>query len=124
MRVLIPVVAILLGASALWSCGDDHDDSPASQCTGLVITGCDRAVSCLVSLGVLTRSQYQDISNQCERLATAAIPCEYATGVTDDYTQCISDVAATPCAFWEALDAEEFVLTLPPSCTDVVLVER
>lgn len=122
MRVLITVVAILWGATALWSCDDDHDDSPASKCTGLVITGCDRAVSCLVSLGVLTQSQYQDNADRCERLATAAIPCENATGVTNDFARCIRDVAATPCAVWEeASNTGNIVLTLPSNCTNVVV---
>jgi hypothetical protein len=122
MRIRITLTAVLLGAFALGSCADD-EENPASQCIALIATGCDRAMSCLVSLDILTQSQYRASADQCERSATEIIPCEYATAVGDSYAQCLRDILAIPCAFWESSDIESFVLTLPASCTNAIVVE-
>lgn len=115
----------MAGALALAGCSDDGDDKtpPAvSKCNLLAETWCEQGLTCLVDLGMLQQSDYQPNDDACVRTAEAAVPCTKAVGAKSTFDQCLLDITAMPCSTWDVPESELSSITVPATCSGVILV--
>ncbi len=107
-RVLVP--------SIMWfiiGCGTDSP-SPVEQCDDLVDVICDRAVSCLPSIGTHAT---------CVQELQQEIPCGSVKRVSASYDRCMSQLRTSSCPVLFPPDTQTGspMLELPADCMSVVL---
>lgn len=108
------------------ACGDDSadsgEDTVTAKCEAFASTWCSRAIGCLVTVGALSESQQAEELDTCVDLVFAAVRCEDAVAVSSSYDQCLDDIEAKPCSDWDVPQTELSTVTLPSSCSGVILV--
>lgn len=124
-RVSVSVFAVLAAILASACGGGDDDKPPAVQkCEDFSEAWCNRALSCLVSLGTLPESQFASNLSRCIDTAIAAAPCKNAVEVGSDYASCISSIETMDCSAW-AVPIDQLSSVPPPSvCNGVIRVSQ
>jgi len=107
----IIMVGVILGA--VISCGsDDVNDAPV-KCDAFVDRVCTRGIECKDATDTTTFSE-------CTAATKTELPCAQADGISDGYTNCMSELATIPCTvFW---DGSEF--RLPATCNGSILFKQ
>lgn len=105
------------------ACGDDEDKSPVQKCKDLINTFCDRATSCAVEDDILDEDYpASELKADCKETIGAALNCDEADDVGDNYSECLSDLKTFSCETSnDSLVNDDAFADPPPSCDDAVL---
>lgn len=120
--------SLWLFAVGLWSLGcssdDDSNGGPVGKCKDFAHTWCDHAISCSVQVGRLPATEQAKQTDDCERVAIAAVNCDKAIAVSGQYDTCMSGVAAMPCSSWDVEASQLGSVSPPSSCTGVITISN
>lgn len=94
--------------------------SPVQACQTYANTWCTKAFACYVQVGRLDEGSRQANVDQCTQLIVNGLPCSAATGTTDDFDKCVSQIKGMACSKWN-VPQTQFATVAPPSSCDTAL---
>ena len=117
-------IGLLVLACAV-ACDDDDSGSGNAtyRCETFVDVWCDKAMSCLQSVGTITESEYAANFDACVDVGVAAARCDRAISVTLDYDPCLAAIDRMACSFLDVPLSEIDQITLPDPCPGVIIVQ-